>query len=89
MPDKPKDTPTFEEIVRQLGLDRMSFMSDMVRPDQHEAREEDPGLSAPPPREIELSPQEQRVIIDGLAQYFGRKPTQQEINLALEQARSF
>jgi hypothetical protein len=34
-------------------------------------------------------PEHERAIIERLEQYFGRKPTQQEINLALDQARSF
>lgn len=91
MPDEPKGKPTLDDIVRELGYDKMAFFSDMVRPDQFEEREEDANLpSAFPtsqPDEV-LTPEHQRAIIEGLEQYFGRKPTQQEINLALDQARS-
>ena len=44
MPDRPKDPPTYEDLVRELGYDKMAFFSDMVRPDQHEEREEDANL---------------------------------------------
>lgn len=34
MPDKPPDKiPTFEEFVEAMGPDAMSFMHDMVSPD--------------------------------------------------------
>ena len=90
MPDEPKNPPTYEDILRELGMDKMAFMSEMLRPDQHEEREEDANLpTASAAREITLSPEEEQTIIKGLEQYFGRKPTQQEIHLALEQARSF
>ena len=59
-----------------MGLDMMSFFSDMVRPDQHEEREEDADLpTAETPREVILTPEHERAIIEGLEQYFGRKPT--------------
>jgi hypothetical protein len=88
MPGEPK-TPTYEDILRELGPERMSFMSEMLRPDQHEEPENDVNLpTAPTSREVILTPEEERTIIKGLEQYFGRKPTPQEINLALDQARS-
>jgi hypothetical protein len=88
MPDEPKDLPTYEDIVRDFGYDKMAFFSDMVRPDQHEEREEDANLPRDPTSsEVILTPEHERAIIEGLEQYFGRKPTQQEINLALDQER--
>jgi len=38
MPDDntPADTPTFEDVVRDLGEEKMSFFSEMVRPDEPE-----------------------------------------------------
>jgi hypothetical protein len=39
MPDEPKNPPTFEEAERELGPDLMSFMSDMVRPQEDEPSE--------------------------------------------------
>jgi hypothetical protein len=86
MPDKPREKPTLEDIIRDFGYDKMAFFSDMVRPDQHEEREEDADLATAP---TSMTPEEERAIIEGLEQYLGRKPTQQEINLALDQARSF
>jgi hypothetical protein len=75
--------------VRDFGYDKMAFFCDMVRPDQHEEREEDANLpSAVPTSTQDHTPEEERAIIERLGQYFGRKPTQQEINLALDQARS-
>ena len=41
MPDEPKQKPTFEDLVRDFGYDKMVFFSDMMRPDQ---REEDANL---------------------------------------------
>jgi hypothetical protein len=41
MADEPKDLPTYEDIERELGLDKMSFMSEMLRPDQEEPREDE------------------------------------------------
>jgi hypothetical protein len=45
MPDEPKKTPknlpTYEDALEKLGPDAMSFFSDMVRPDQHEQREDE------------------------------------------------
>jgi hypothetical protein len=42
MPDQqPKDPPSYEEVESELGPDLMSFMSEMVRPDQHEEREDE------------------------------------------------
>ncbi|MGA8658286.1 MAG: hypothetical protein WB586_19260 [Chthoniobacterales bacterium] len=38
--DQPKDLPNYEDALRELGPDLMSFVSDMVRPDQHEQRDE-------------------------------------------------
>ena len=90
MPDKPKrKLPTYEDIERELGLDAMSFFSEMVRPDQHEEREEDSNLptSRSRPELASLTPDE-RNVIDYIESQDGRKLTQQEINLALEQWRS-
>jgi hypothetical protein len=67
----------------------MAFFSDMVRPDQHEEREEDANLPTAPTSSQDHTPEEERAIIERLEQYFGRKPTQQKIKLALDQARSF
>ena len=90
MPDKPREKPTLEDIIRDFGYDKMAFFSDMVRPDQHEEREEDADLpSAVPTSSQDHTPEEERAIIERLEQYFGRKPTQQKIKLALDQARSF
>jgi hypothetical protein len=87
MPDEPK--PTFEDLVRLFGYDKMEMFSEMVRPDQHIEREEDADLpNDQTPRGIVLSPEEERGIIERLEQYFGRKPTPEEIHLALDQARS-
>ena len=47
MPDKPKEKPSYEDIEREMGLDMMSFFSDMVRPDQHEERDDDPVFRHP------------------------------------------
>ena len=45
----------------------MALFSDMVRPDQHEEREEDANLpSAPTSCEVILTPEEERVVIEGL-----------------------
>jgi hypothetical protein len=45
MPDeptpKPENTPSYEDALAKLGPDAMSFVSDMVRPDQHEQRDEE------------------------------------------------
>lgn len=94
MPDKPHpdDIPTFEEVQEALGLDAMSFMSEMLRPDQHEVREDDPVVptvkSQPQtqrPEFASLTPEE-RSLIAYLESSDGRKLTLQEINLALRQA---
>jgi hypothetical protein len=89
MPQKPKIL-TYEDILRELGPEKMSFMSEMLRPDAEDVREEgDEHMpSAPASEEDILTPEHQRAIIEGLERYFGRKPTPQEINLALDQARS-
>jgi hypothetical protein len=90
MPNKPKEKPSLDDIVRDFGYDKMAFFCDMVRPDQHEEREEDADLpSAVPTSSQDHTPEEERAIIETLEQHFGRKPTQQEINLALDQAASF
>jgi len=80
---------TLEDIERELGRDKMAFFSDMVRPDQHEEREEDANLQSARPSSNPHTPEEERAIIERLGKYFGRKPTQQEINLALKQAAQF
>jgi hypothetical protein len=59
MPDKPKDPPTYEEVQRELGPDLMSFMSGMVRPDQHEEREDE---ANPSTERAGLTPEEQNLI---------------------------
>jgi hypothetical protein len=52
MPDQPprpaEKLPTYEDALEKLGPDAMSFFSDMVRPDQHEEREEDANLRTGP-----------------------------------------
>jgi hypothetical protein len=90
MPDEAKDQPqpTYEDIERELGLDRMSFFSDMVRPDQHEEREDDLILPTAPTSEVMLTPEHERAVIEHIESEIGRKLTPQEINLALDQARS-
>jgi hypothetical protein len=88
MPDEPKEKPSLEDIVRDWGYDKMAFFCDMVRPDQHEERDED-ALPTGTVSPLGHTPEEERAIIDGLERYFGRKPTQQEINLALKQAAQF
>jgi hypothetical protein len=45
MPDEPKDLPSYEDALRELGPDLMSFMSEMVRPNQSEVREDEAGPS--------------------------------------------
>jgi hypothetical protein len=89
----PDETPkrkevTLQDIERELGRDKMAFFSDMVRPDQHEEREEDANLQSARTSNPH-TPEEERAIIDRLGKYFGRQPTQQEINLALKQAAQF
>ena len=71
-----------------MGLDMMSFFSDMVRPDQHEEREEDADSPTAPTSEVTLTPEHERAIIEHIESELGRKLTHQEIHLALEQARS-
>jgi hypothetical protein len=87
MPEK-RNLPSYEDVLRELGSEKMAFFSDMVRPDQHEEREEDANLPAAqtPPAH---TPEEERAIIERIEQYLGRKPTQQEINLGLRQAAEF
>jgi len=43
MPEQPKKppTPTFEDILRELGPEKMSFMSEMLRPDAEDERRTD------------------------------------------------
>jgi hypothetical protein len=36
-----EDTPSFEDVVRDLGEDKMSFFSEMVRPDKPPKEEEE------------------------------------------------
>jgi hypothetical protein len=81
MRDKSKDTPTFEEIKAELGLDKMPFMSEMLRPDQHEVRDEgeiDPSIGQT----------EEQQFINSFEEHLGRKLTPEEKHLAVEQARS-
>jgi len=89
VPDKPKEKPSYEDIEREMGLDMMSFFSDMVRPDQHEERDDDSVVPISQAASDVLTPEHQRAIIEHLESELGRKLTQQEINLALDQARSF
>jgi hypothetical protein len=85
MPDKPK-IPSYEEIERELGLDKMSFMSEMVRPDAEEEREDEGTVPTQSRNSAGFTPEEQK-IIDLLEWSGGRKLTPQEIHLSLEQAR--
>ena len=89
MPDESKQKPTFEDLVRDFGYDKMEFFSEMVRPDQHEERGEDSNVPTPTSRPdlASLTPDE-RNVIDYIESQDGRKLTQQEINLALDQWRS-
>jgi hypothetical protein len=87
MPDKPKNLPTYEDALEKLGPDAMSLFSDMVRPDQHEEREEDANLLSGPTREGTLTPEHERAVIEYLEKAKGRKLTPQERHLALEQER--
>jgi hypothetical protein len=32
MPDKPEKLPTYEDILKELGPERMEFMTEMSRP---------------------------------------------------------
>jgi hypothetical protein len=34
--ETPQKIPTFEEVQRDLGMDKMSFMSEMLQPDEEE-----------------------------------------------------
>jgi hypothetical protein len=88
MPEQPKKppTPTFEDILRELGPEKMSFTSEMLRPDAEDEREGG-DEQMPPATPTSEDPEHQQAIIERLEKYFGRKPTQQEINLALKQAR--
>ena len=65
----------------------MAFFSDMVRPDQHEEREEDANLPTAPTSEVTLTLEHERAKIEHIESDLGRKLMQQEINLALDQAR--
>ena len=88
MPDKPKEKPSYEDIEREMGLDMMSFFSDMVRPDQHEERDDDPVVPTSQAASDVLTPEHQRAIIEHLESEIGRKLTPWERHLALEKARS-
>jgi hypothetical protein len=81
MPDKPKDPPTYEEIERELGPDLMSFMSEMLRPDQEEERDEDMNTVS-----TGLTPDEQN-LIQLLEWSQGHKFTPEQVHNALRQAR--
>jgi hypothetical protein len=73
MPDQPsrpaEKLPTYEDALEKLGPDAMSFFSDMVRPDQHEEREEDANLRTGPISSQDHTPEEKRAIIERLGQY--------------------
>jgi hypothetical protein len=85
LPEEPKQKPTFEDLVRNFGYDNMEFFSDMVRPDQHEEREEDANL---PTAQTPMTPEEERAVIEHIESEIGRNLTPHEINLASDQARS-
>jgi hypothetical protein len=36
-----EDTPSYEDVVRDLGEEKMDFLSDMVRPDKAPEEEEE------------------------------------------------
>ncbi len=40
MPEEPKNIPSYEDVVRDLGEDKMDFMSEMLRPDEAPEEEE-------------------------------------------------
>jgi hypothetical protein len=86
---QPKKLPTYEDIERELGLDKMAFFSEMVRPDQHEEREGDADLPSASNRapEVVLDPEHERAIIEHLEARPGPKVTPQGRDLALDQAR--
>lgn len=94
MPEESKKSqpPDFEELKRQLGPEKMSFLSEMLRPDAEDEREEDTDLPTGTPSNQDssqdLTPKEERELIKNIEARLGRKLTQQEINLALDQARS-
>jgi hypothetical protein len=84
-----------EDIQRELGLEKMSFVSEMLRPDAEDEREEgDERMPAATPTpqsqdsRQELTLEDQRALIRNIELRLGRKLTQQEINLAIEQAES-
>jgi len=85
MPNKPKEKPSLDDIVRDFGYDKMAFFCDMVRPDQHEEREEDANL---PTAQTPMTPEEERAVIEHIESEIGRNLTPHEINLASDQARS-
>jgi hypothetical protein len=78
-PPKPENVPSYEDVRNALGDDLMSFMSEMLSEPKNS---EETDKKTP----SELSPREQQ-LIDYLEKDEGRKLTQQEINLALRQAR--
>ena len=41
MPDEPKNLPTFEDALRDLGEEKMTFFSEMVEPDPPKASEQE------------------------------------------------
>ena len=88
MTDEPKGKPSLDDIVRDFGYDKMAFFSDMVRPGQHEERE-DEGLPAQSDRapEVVLDPEHGRAIIKHIEARLGRPVTPEERWLALEQAK--
>jgi hypothetical protein len=81
MPDEPK-IPTYEEIERELGPDRMSFMSEMLRPDA----EEEGSDEQVPATQTGLTPEEQK-LISLLEWSQDRKFTLEQVRHALHQAR--
>ena len=69
--------------MKNAGYDLMSFMSEMVRPDQYEEREDE--ATTKRSDLAGLTPDERNLI--GLFEWdYGRKLTPQQINNALRQA---
>jgi hypothetical protein len=87
---QPRKIPTYEDILRDLGPEKMAFMSEMVRPDQNVERP-DEGLPATTPDdrapEVTLDPEHEKAIIEYQEARLGRPLTPQERHLALDQAR--
>ena len=67
-----------EDIQRELGFEKMSFVSEMLRPDAEDEREEGdehmPPATPTIPEDV-LTPEHERAIIEDLEKHYGRKLT--------------